>query len=173
MDTLLETIHGSRLYGLNHATSDQDYYKVVTFLEGTRRKGQSLSVTGGDLFVVPLSRFVEQAGEGVHQALEAMYSPFAPASPLDAFRSSFQPDMRSVRRNYSSAINGALKQNTLKRRKHAVRLALNLMTLLERGRFNPHLSDGQIELVHELAEEPNLSQRLATMLPFDVRFVAS
>lgn len=173
MDTLLETIHGSRLYGLNHATSDQDYYKVVTSSEGARRKGKSFSVTDGDLFVVTLSRFVEQASEGVHQALEAMYSPFAPASPLDAFRTRFQPDMMSARRNYSSAINGALKQDTLKRRKHAVRLTLNLMTLLEHGRFNPHLNDRQIELVHDLAESSNLSQRLATMLPFDVCFVAS
>ena len=68
---LLRSIHGSHLYGLAHANSDNDTYIVVD--QGTRRAKQKI-VGKEDVTVLTLGEFARQIHKGVPQALEALYS---------------------------------------------------------------------------------------------------
>lgn len=86
---MLETVHGSHLYGLNHAGSDVDTYRVVTDSHKARYNRQRRSktthkITGDDdVTVVSLSSFLNQCWEGVPQALEAMFSQDATSAMVD------------------------------------------------------------------------------------------
>lgn len=77
-ETLFKTVHGSRLYGLSHANSDEDYYTVVTkrpsdtrFGRQTRARYAKQKINGNeDSMVVDFGTWVEQCRSGVPQALE-------------------------------------------------------------------------------------------------------
>lgn len=46
-DILFKTIHGSRLYGLNHAESDEDFYTVVSRPRGRKYNWAKQSIVDG------------------------------------------------------------------------------------------------------------------------------
>lgn len=74
---ILETVHGSHLYGLNHAGSDRDSFRVVA---GSGRTIQR--ITGeDDITQMPLNRFLENVFHGSHQSCEALFSPLATIDP--------------------------------------------------------------------------------------------
>lgn len=145
---LLRTIHGSRLYGLAHADSDIDIYEV-------HASGMTRQRINGDIdkMTITLSDFMQQCHSGVPQALEAMFSPLAEPSALDAYRHSYRTDTAAAAHKYRRAIVHHLdigKEGTFKRRRHAMRWTLNLTDILTYGRFNPVLTP-------ELAEEITLA----------------
>src|SRR6187431_1837508 len=81
MSIIFSTIHGSRLYGLDHAGSDDDQYVVYEEKRGARQ-----SVTGkDDITRVGLHDFLDKAFSGSHQSVEALFSPYK-VWELDEYR---------------------------------------------------------------------------------------
>jgi hypothetical protein len=135
---IFETIHGSRLYGLHHADSDNDYFRVLRFGATQRTKHK---ITGSDdTLTLTFQRFVQLAGEGRHQALEAMYSTIPSHDEIEHFRGSFRPSQSAVIDAYSRTIRSFAFSGTYKKRRHALRLSHNLNEFLDKGRFDPTLN---------------------------------
>jgi hypothetical protein len=149
MTTILETIHGSHLYGLNHADSDLDVFRVVV---SGRTKGRHKVTDELDLNVMPLDRFLENAFKGSHQSVEAMFSPVKTVDPRYApLFEGFRVRGGDVYARYARTI-AAFAHGTLKQRRHAVRLGLNLRDLRVYGRFNPRLSEEEKALVYSIGD---------------------
>ncbi len=73
-DTILfKTIAGSRLYGLNHANSDEDFYIITPTWHTLRALNASQTIQEKiDTSTADFATFVRMADKGVPQALEAM-----------------------------------------------------------------------------------------------------
>lgn len=155
--TLLKTIHGSHLYGLAHADSDQDYYTVISrSIRGTRKKYARQNITDGiDSMTVDLSTFRHFCDEGVPQALEALFSPIPEIDEITDFRNAYTVSLPNVSRTYKRTIRNFINEGSFKRRRHGVRLQLNLDTMIEHGRFNPRLDGCEIAQVNEIAGWPD------------------
>ena len=165
---LLRTVHGSRLYGLNHADSDYDYYTVLA--EGGRSTSQVLS-GDDDSLTVPFNVFSRHISEGVPQALEALFSRLADPSPLDAYRANFYPDTAKAATIYRRAIKSTALFGTAKRRRQALRHAFNLAEMFDTGRFNPTLTPEQVAFVWEVSEngDERYWNALEALSPVDLR----
>jgi hypothetical protein len=140
MTTILETIHGSHLYGLNHSDSDLDYFRVV---DTPSRRAKHKVTDELDYTEVPFDRFMENIFNGSHQSCEAVFSPVATIDPrykalFDGIRVTGSDAFARYRRTIRAFSYGAMKQ-----RRHAVRLGFNLRDLRLSGRFNPRLTDDQ------------------------------
>ena len=136
---ILETIHGSHLYGLAHAGSDEDYFQVVD--TGTRTRHTVTEEL--DYTQMPLPRFLENVFRGSHQSCEALFSPVATIDPkYKPFFDSIHVTGEDVFNRYRRTIR-AFSYGTMKQRRHAVRLGFNLADLRRVGRFNPQLTDDQ------------------------------
>jgi len=148
MRILLQTVHGSRLYGLSHEDSDNDMFYVVP---GDGRAKHNVEGRADDV-TVPLERFLRNANSGSHQSVEALFSPYAVIDP--EYRALFK-NMRitggDVFEKYRRTIH-KFSHGNRKKRQHAVRLAFNLRGLREEGRFNPVLSEEEIFIVRESAK---------------------
>lgn len=146
---IFETIHGSHLYNLAHEGSDRDMYYVFS---DSRRARQS--VHGDDDVVrVGWDDFLDKALSGSHQSLEALFSPvkvwhderyrpyieniIVPAGPV---RGKY---MRTIKK---------FAYSDFKRRRHALRLALNLQELTVHGRFNPQLDPMTADIISTIAD---------------------
>lgn len=139
MTVILETIHGSHLYGMNHADSDRDIFRVLATTGRTKHKITEES----DLTQMPLDRFLENVFHGSHQSCEALFSPLATVDPkycpmFDNIRVTGADVFARYRRTIHAFSYGPMKQ-----RRHAVRLGFNLSDLRKYGRFNPRLTDDQ------------------------------
>src|SRR5690349_2398845 len=158
-EVLFKTVHGSRLYGLAHADSDEDFYTVVTKVPYTGR-GQGKAryakqkISGSeDSMVVDFGTWVEMCKSGVPQALEAMFSSMPVGDyRIAAFRSTFRLGTEVYERYLRNIKSFALAEDdTIKKRRHALRLALNFRELREYGRFNPTLSVEDAECITRMA----------------------
>jgi hypothetical protein len=154
--TLLLTPNGSRLYGLAHANSDDDYYRVVLddyFYDavgkvptGNRnRLIHHAIVDGVDELTVGFGTFARLAFDGTPQTLETMFSQQSIIDRLEEFRQSYYastgPD--SMRDAYRRTIHRFIYGN-FKARRHALRLSINLEeSMRSGGRFNPTLTPEQ------------------------------
>lgn len=137
MEVLFKTQHGSHLYGLNHADSDEDWYTVVAPVKRKRYKYSKQSIVNGvDSMTVDLPTWLRLCDKGVPQALEAMFAPNPAVDKLTALRYSYRAG-GEVRKTYARTIANFIEEGSFKRRRHALRLALNLRDLLGSGRFNP------------------------------------
>ena len=131
-NVVFTTIHGSRLYGFSHAGSDYDRFTVFS---DDRRARHSVS---GELDHVRMgiSRFLELAEGGSHQSVEALFSPVKEwGSSAWMFRSMLEGMVitgSEVFAKYERTIK-AFAHGDFKRRRHAVRLWLNLKELREHG----------------------------------------
>lgn len=142
---LYKTHHGSTLYGLAHAGSDDDYYVVVNTRRNRRPKYAKQSFADNkDTTTVDWGTWVNFCQMGVPQALEAMFSqmPVYEAEGIREFRNAFRFGS-TARDRYVRTIDNFLADGTLKKNRHALRLALNLRDGLRYGRFNPTLSSRQ------------------------------
>lgn len=150
---IFRTIHGSRLYGLDHEGSDLDVYQVYEG-QGTHLN-QTVNTHGIDTVVGTLEAFTRRALTGSHQSCEALFSPVKEFPPgmrekygayLDGFRITggdvFEKYERTIRK---------FCYGDFKRRRHAVRLSLNLTALRSTGRFNPRLTELQADYATEVA----------------------
>lgn len=160
MDVLFKTVHGSRLYGLAHENSDEDFYTVVMRpsrdLRYNRQPKANYSkqkISGSeDSVVVGFGTWIEQCKSGVPQALEAMFSDMVVVDHISEFRSAFTagpacwPKYMDTIKSFAYA-----EKDSFKRKRHALRLALNLNEMARTGRFNPTLSPEYADMVTGLA----------------------
>lgn len=146
-EVLLETVHGSHLYGLAHPGSDLDVYKVVWSWRRSRKNDVKSVIKGGvDTTTVGLSTFMHFCEEGVPQALEAMFSPIATVDRLAELRAAYHVGS-AMRKTYHRTATNFINGDTEKKQRHACRLLLNLKEAERTGRFNPRLSDIQLMLL--------------------------
>lgn len=171
---LLKTIHGSRLYGLNHADSDDDYY-VVTPTVRTKKTLNAKHKIDGDLDIVTVdfASFVTMAENGVPQSLETMFSKKTESPFFEEYRTSwFASDPRVIDR-YIRTIKSFSLDDTSKQEKyqrHAIRLSLNLEQLVYTGRFDPTLNTSDVRMVKRLGQMPKAEfmKELNAVNPFDL-----
>lgn len=172
---VFKTVHGSHLYGLNHADSDMDLYIVHTIPPvknemGDTRKTNSLQtvVDGLDVTLIDFKTFHIQASEGVPQALEAMFSRQSELDLIGAWRAGFRVSLPAMMNRYKHAIE-KFSNYEFKRRRHAVRYVLNLREALANGgRFNPTMSEKDREFMTSLSMSPNYVQDLQAISPIEL-----
>lgn len=173
---LLETIHGSKLYGLNHANSDDDSYIVTPTVRTKKALNAKHKIDGNlDVVTVDFASFVQMSENGVPQALETMFSRKTESPFFEDYRTSwFASDPRVidryVRTIHRFSMDDSDKQE--KYRRHALRLSLNLDQLVYTGRFNPTLSENDVRLVKRLAQKPKEAylKELNAVNPFDLEW---
>lgn len=162
-EVLFKTVHGSRLYGLAHAGSDEDFYTVVTkkqtdtrFGRQTRARYAKQKINGQeDSMVVDFGTWVEMCRSGVPQALEAMFSNMTVGDDRIAdFRRGFRVGTEVYDKYYRTIKSFALAEDDgIKKRRHALRLALNLNEIGKCGRFNPTLSPEDARYITDMAHK--------------------
>lgn len=140
---LLDTVHGSHLYGLAHPRSDVDRYVVVDRRPAGHRKARWVRHTvigSNDVTVTDLSSFLSMCDAGVPQALEAMFAPRPQVDIIPYFRSGYRAGVWTTAETYRRTITSFIDGDSPKVRRHALRLAHNLTELMATGRFNPVLA---------------------------------
>jgi hypothetical protein len=168
---LFKTRHGSHLYGLNHADSDEDFM-VVTPTKRTIRKNNAKHkiVDGIDTTTLDFATFVRLAEQGTPQALEGMFSAEPIEDQIAFFRKNFVGIGPEVRRRYVRTIRSFALSGEYKQRRHALRLVLNLKDLMDHGRFEPKLNPEQRELITNLAkaDDETYFKGLAELSPIEI-----
>lgn len=152
---LFKTVHGSHLYGLSHAGSDYDYYTVVAKSPTNRRAKYAKQTIIGDedSMVVDFGTWVDMCKAGVPQALEAMFSDMPLYDEIGPFRASFRVGTEVYERYFRTIKSFALSEDEgFKKKRHALRLALNLNEMGATGRFNPTLSTRDAVYITERAK---------------------
>jgi hypothetical protein len=138
---IFSTVHGSHLYGLENDDSDKDRF-VVT--DSTAPRARQSVGPEYDTTIVGFNTFLIRALGGSHQSVEALFSPYKiwgnGFEYMEPFLSSAVVCGPAVYEKYERTIH-KFCLGDFKRRRHAVRLSLNLAGLRYDGRFNPVLSD--------------------------------
>lgn len=175
MEVLFKTLHGSHLYGLAHAGSDVDWFTVVTKKDGTtahtRKKYARQSIVDGvDSNVVDFGTWMVGCANGVPQYLEAMFSPIPEVDRISEFRQSFYVTHGAYARYMRTIKSFALAEDpSTKRRRHALRLGLNLQSIGRYGRFNPTLSEEDAKYISDMATKSHEDVLgLALCLAYDI-----
>ena len=151
---LFKTVHGSHLYGLAHAESDNDFYTVLDKVKNARAKyaKQTISDDGTDSMVVDFGTWLDQCVSGVPQALEAMFSNSPLVDDISHFRSAYRVSTGASERYLRTITNFVFTQDP-KRKRHGLRLALNMYDFTRAGRFNPTLTPNEVDFVTEQAKK--------------------
>lgn len=150
---LFKTVHGSRLYGLAHEGSDDDYFIVCANAPKKKARYAKQTIQGKeDATVMDFSTWLQSCVKGVPQALEAMFSNMATYDDLADFRAGYVAGT-SVYDTYLRTIKSFALAEGYKPKRHALRLALNLNELGRTGRFNPTLSAADAAYVSDMAHK--------------------
>lgn len=156
MEILFSTIHGSKLYGLSNKDSDTDYYTVVAnpvARKGSKFAKQTMS-DGIDSMIVDIGTWLRMCSEGVPQALEAMYSTKPIVDKIGPLRAGWQCGT-TVYDTYLRTIKSFALSEGYKAKRHALRLAINLAQIGEYGRFNPTLTNEDVDYISRRANNGN------------------
>lgn len=150
---LFKTVHGSHLYGLAHAGSDEDYFVVIAKESSHRRKRYATQniVNGVDTTTVDLGTFLVGCQKGVPQYLEAMMSQVPEVDLIAPLRAGFVASS-GVYDTYLRTMKSLALQDTFKEKRHALRLAINMRDLRLSGRFNPRLGPHAVAAATAMAE---------------------
>lgn len=152
METLYKTVHGSHLYGLNHETSDLDYFVVVGKVKTSRSKYAKQTILNGvDTTVLDLGTWLRYCEMGVPQSLEAMFSRKPEFDKLGALRAQYRAGTQVYDR-YLRTIKSFALEDDFKHKRHALRLAFNLRSIGRTGRFNPTLRPAAVQVLNRWAE---------------------
>lgn len=151
---LFKTVHGSHLYGLAHAESDNDFYTVLDKVKNARAKyaKQTIDADGTDSMVVDFGTWLDQCVSGVPQALEAMFSTMPITDNISHFRRGYRVSTGASER-YLRTITSFVYTQDPKRKRHGLRLALNMYDFTHTGRFNPTLEPNDIDYITEQAKK--------------------
>lgn len=163
-NTILLTPIGSHLYGLAHAGSDQDFYRVVhdeaywkaigAFPSGKPKTLITQHINNGiDEITLSFKTFSILAHAGSPQTLEAMFSQQASIDRMEAFRKDYFAGFGndSMIESYRKTIHTFIYGN-FKSRRHALRLSLNLNeAMINGGRFNPTLTPSEADYISKMA----------------------
>lgn len=151
--TLFKTQHGSHLYGLAHADSDNDTYTVLDKVKTNRARYSKQKITDNDdSMVVDFGTWLEMCRSGVPQALEAMFSQMPIVDHIGPFRSAFRVSTGASER-YLRTITSFCYTQDPKRKRHGLRLALNMYDFTRKGFFNPTLTANEAVWVTEQAKK--------------------
>lgn len=164
---LYKTVHGSRLYGTAHENSDHDFYVVIA-PTGKRKYAKQSIVNGIDTTTVDLPTFIRHATMGVPQALEAMWSPCAIVDEIPwrwNFYAGTEARSRFARTIKNFIIGDAA---TVKSKRHALRLGIELRDLLKYGRFSPVMRPLDVVWATHCAE--TMSDDAILDLAFDLAY---
>lgn len=146
---IFSTLHGSRLYGMAHADSDND--QMIVYAD--ERKAVHKHIGKDDTVHVGLVDFLNKAFSGSHQSLEALFSPYK-VYYNEAYKPMLEaavvPANIELRDKYRRTIH-KFCHGTFKQRRHALRLALNLRELTLEGRFDPRLSWDDVQYITDRA----------------------
>lgn len=161
MELLLRTIHGSRLYGLSHSASDYDYFEIYGW---KKFRGKQKIADGDDRTRQSYDRFMRYCEKGVPQYLEAMFSRVADVDNMPFDRLSYGIHRTNVRDTYQRTIKsfwmGGVEENDFKRKRHSMRLVLNLRSMEECGTFNPTLNEHEVAWVNHHASLDEMTEAL-------------
>lgn len=150
---LFKTLHGSRLYGLANAGSDWDYYTVLDKQKNRRARYSRQTISEGlDSMVVDFGTWINMCVNGVPQALEAMFSDHVVFDDIEDFRKSFYVSTGASERYLRTITSFCMTQDP-KRKRHGLRLALNMYDFTRAGRFNPTLSPNEVDYVTEQSKK--------------------
>lgn len=150
---LFKTVHGSRLYGLNHADSDEDFYTVVDKVKTARAKWARQTIVGDeDTMMLDFGTWIGQCQNGVPQALEAMFSDMALEDHIAEFRAGFRVSTGANERYLRTITSFCMTQDP-KRKRHGLRLALNMYDFRTSGRFNPTMTPNEVDWATENAKK--------------------
>ena len=150
---LFKTVHGSHLYGLSHADSDFDYYTVVDKVKNAKARYAKQTIVGDeDSMVVDFGTWVEMCVNGVPQALEAMFSKQALVDEIAEFRAGYRVSTGASERYLRTITSFTMTQDP-KRKRHGLRLALNMYDFTRAGRFEPELSPNEVDFFTEYAKK--------------------
>lgn len=150
---LLESIHGSRLYGLHHENSDWDYWRVYANTPKAKARNISQTISGDqDSVDMDFSTLVAYADRSSHQVLEMIFSQKKTHCLIDHWCDNFVVNLSTLRDLYYRTVvnfwmkawasEGRLRTKTFR---HCVRMAINLEEAQRLGRFNPTLSEATVE----------------------------
>lgn len=180
-DTVLfKTPHGSKLYGLGHAKSDDDYFVVTPTRYVSRKSGNAMrknnarQTISGDIDTVfmDFKTFTRLASDGVPQALETMFSKLSRSDFFEDYRQAFFCSDPEVIHRYMRTIKSFSKseKDLFKRRRHALRLSLNLEEILYTGRFDPTLTRSNASKITRFAgmSDENYLKELKAICPIEV-----
>ena len=152
-NVIFATVHGSRLYGLSHDNSDEDYF-IVT--DSKRSKAKHSIHNGVDMCEVGIDAFLERALSGSHQSVEAMFSPFKGwGGGMEHIWGPMIEGHRITGPEVFAKYERTIKKfcfGDFKRRRHACRLSLNLASLRAEGRFNPVMTQAEALMATKYAE---------------------
>lgn len=166
VEILFRTVHGSTLYGLATEHSDLDYYTVIPTKSRARKRYAKQTIHDGlDSTVLDFSTFRVYCDIGVPQTLEALFSPVAEIDYIADFRRSYRIDTAAVMERYRRTIKSFSLNDDFKRRRHALRLCLNLREALQKGRFNPQLSDRDKLMITQAAASRDYYEILENLHP--------
>lgn len=153
-DLIFETIHGSHLYGLAHEGSDKDMFRVTTSNKGGAKH---VMRDGVDVCEMGIDAFLDRALSGSHQSAEAMFSPHKTwGTGMEQIWGPMIEGHRITGPDVFKKYERTIKKfcfGDFKRRRHACRLSLNLADLRKDGRFNPVMSQVEIQLSNAYANE--------------------
>lgn len=150
---LFKTVHGSRLYGLNHADSDEDFYTVVDKVKTARARYAKQTITDDeDSMVVDFGTWLGMCVNGVPQALEAMFSEYVVYDSIEDFRYGYRVSTGASERYLRTITSFTMTQDP-KRKRHGLRLALNMYDFQRTGRFNPTMTRQEAEWATEQAKK--------------------
>lgn len=150
---LFSTVHGSHLYGLAHAGSDNDTYVVLDKVKTARAKYAKQKITDSeDSMTVDFGTWLGQVTSGVPQACEAMFSQMAIVDHIAEFRAGFRIGTGALERYLRTITSFCMTQDP-KRKRHGLRLALNAYDFQRQGWFNPTLTPNEVDFVTEVAKK--------------------
>lgn len=157
---LFKTIAGSRLHGLDSNLSDFDYVEVHTELPQSKHGYKTLEQTvenGADVTKVTLSRFLELASAGSHQMLDAIYSPIPEVDHISALRAGFVGGSNIINRLRGTIVE-LLGKGEPKKLRHAARITVNLEEFLDKGYYNPVLSDESKNFINNVSQQNRIGK---------------
>lgn len=159
---LFSTPHGSHLYGLATPTSDYDTYTVLDKQRNSSPKYAHQTINGlADDYVIDFDTWLLYCSKGTPQALEAMFSQVPTHDDIAALRAGYRVGT-AVIPGYLHVIKESCYTETFKNKRHALRLAMNLKTLREFGRFDPAMTEEEKAFANEHANmEPDDVYELA------------
>ena len=156
MELLYSGLSGSHLYGLARPGSDVDVFRVVSVAPSwhhRRRYAHQKVVDGFDVTVVDFPTWLDQCRRGHPQSLEAMFASNPATDKVSSFRAGYRAEVGAMTVTYQVVMEGYLHADTVKGRRHALRLGLNLAAAQQHRRFRPELSGVDREWVHAAATD--------------------
>lgn len=149
-DIIFTSVHGSRLYNLDHEDSDHD--SIIVYAD--KRKARHKHIGKDDTIHIGLADLLDKAFSGAPQFVEAVFSHKKDWTNEDwrPMFDSFRVPVSAVRAKYMRTIRAFIGTDTQKSRQHAVRLGIALRDLRRNnGWYSPTLNDERRRLVQDTA----------------------